>query len=131
MVFSYSPFFVWNRRTIAAYFTVYYIYVLDKPIFRGIPTKITVVEGGNSTGNNFTVISNPPPSKYTWFKVCIYLRLGCYSVYQGLVPISDPLYLCAPQSRFDAILRMFSPLIPTVRIIKNLSKCNHTVVLTV
>nr|QRF78300.1 nephrin [Membranipora membranacea] len=43
--------------------------IQHKPIFRGIPTKITVTEGSNSTENNFTVISNPPASKYTWFQV--------------------------------------------------------------
>ena len=67
------------------------------------------MEGGNSTGNNFTVISNPPPSKYTWFKVCIYLRLGLLQRIPGISPYFWPLiFVCTTISLWCDITDVFS-----------------------
>lgn len=43
-------------------------FIVDPPVFPDVPATITLQEGTNASGN-FTVISNPPPTEYKWFKV--------------------------------------------------------------
>lgn len=42
--------------------------VTDKPIYSGVPGSITLKEGEGGV-YNFSAISNPAVTKYTWFKV--------------------------------------------------------------